>query len=317
MTFSSITSFSVSASNSLSDIRDALYKHRLSYVTLSNATGAPSAAFTDETVRLLLADNVPLTVTAEKLASEYNAATPIHDVKRESDAPLPNAAFIMAGGFGTRLRPLTDSCPKPMLDVGGKPMLEIIVDNFIAAGIRRFYVSTHYLPEVIRNHFKDGKAKNVSIDYIHESEPLGTGGALGLLPQNEIKESLIVMNGDVLTDMNFRAFLRAHERSGAKATVAAAAHSHTVPYGVLEHNNGAITGMVEKPTRREYVNAGIYALHPDAVKSVKKGERIDLPTVTAQYMESGGARVFPLYESWLDIGHIEDYRRAQGLVGAA
>mgnify|MGYP000911213457 CR=1 FL=1 len=225
-------------------------------------------------------------------------------------AKYDNPVFIMAGGFGTRLRPLTDSCPKPMLSVGEKPILEIVLTQFIKAGFRNFFFSTHYLPEVIRDYFGNGDKWGVSINYVYEEAPLGTGGALGLLPANLPKLPVIVMNGDVLTKVDFEGLLSFHLENKSSATMCVREYEYQVPFGVIESNDNEIVSMTEKPTYRYHVNAGIYVIDPDIIDSVKENERIDMPTLLERFL-SDKIMIFPFYEYWLDIGRMDDYQRAQ------
>jgi dTDP-glucose pyrophosphorylase len=228
-----------------------------------------------------------------------------------------NPVFLMAGGFGTRLRPLTNNCPKPMLKVGDKPILEQILINFIEAGFHRFYISTHYMPEVIRDYFGNGDKWGVSIQYIHEKEPLGTGGALGLLPHSEINLPMFVMNGDLLTSVNFRSFLEFHRSHKSIATMCVREYEHQVPYGVISSEGIRIKSMIEKPVHRFFVNAGIYLLEPSLVKSVKPGTQIDMPTLLEQKINDGEVvNTFPVHEYWLDIGRMDDFHKAQSEVAA-
>lgn len=225
---------------------------------------------------------------------------------------LANPVFIMAGGFGTRLQPLTDHCPKPMLRVGDKPMLEHLIDQFKLQGFCNFYISTHYLPEVIKNHFGDGSDWGVNINYVHEETPLGTGGALGLLPKNLPDLPLILMNGDVLTKLNYAKLLSHHNKNNFAATMCVREDEHRVPFGVIETENQLITQMVEKPTYRYKINTGIYVLHPEIVNSVAKEQRIDMPTLLEQH-KNQGKRIgtYTSYDYWLDIGQMKDYQKAQ------
>ncbi|MCJ9707751.1 nucleotidyltransferase family protein [Bordetella hinzii] len=261
-------------------VRHVMEEHRLSHVPLVDAEG-----------RL-----VGLTTLHDLLKKEY----------RE------NPVFLMAGGFGKRLHPLTTTCPKPLLKVGDKPILEIILDSFIAAGFQHYYISTHYLPEMIRDYFGDGSKWGVDISYVHEEEPLGTGGALGLLPHEEINLPLIMMNGDLLSNLNFRGLLEFHEEHGCQATMCVREYEHQIPYGVIESDGHLVRSMVEKPTQKVFVNAGVYALSPELVRSVKPGTRVDMPTLLEQSIGVGGkVASFPVHEYWLDIGRMEDFKRAQ------
>lgn len=223
-----------------------------------------------------------------------------------------NPVFIMAGGFGTRLHPLTDHCPKPMLRVGEKPMLEHLINQFVGLGFHDFYISTHYLPDVIRNHFGHGENWGVSIQYVHEQKPLGTGGALGLLPTSLPDMPLIMMNGDVLTKLNYAQLLRHHLSKNFDATVCVREDEHRVPFGVIETEDQLITSVVEKPTYRYKINTGIYVISPEIVRSVQPGQRIDLPTLLVQHRHQGKRiGTYTSYDYWLDIGQMKDYQKAQ------
>lgn len=227
-----------------------------------------------------------------------------------------NPVFLMAGGFGSRLRPLTHNCPKPLLKVGDKPILELIIESFVSAGFHRFFISTHYMPEMIREYFGDGSRWGVSIRYVHEDTPLGTGGALGLLPHDEIDSPMFMMNGDLLTTLNFRNVLEFHDGHSAVATMCVREYEHRVPYGVIQSDGHRISSMVEKPVHRCFINAGIYLLSPEFVKSVKPGTRIDMPTLLEQEIaNSKDVNIFPVHEYWLDIGRMEDFQRAQSDIG--
>ncbi len=228
-----------------------------------------------------------------------------------------NPVFLMAGGLGTRLQPLTDNCPKPLLKVGDKPILELILQNFVDAGFQRFFISTHYRGEMIQQHFGDGSRWGVSIRYVHEESPLGTAGALGLLPHDEIDQPLFVMNGDLLTNLNFDNLLKFHEEHvPAIATMCVREYEYRVPYGVVESDGHRIRSMVEKPLHRCFVNAGIYVVAPELVRRVAPGLRIDMPTLLEQQMALGSdVNMFPIHEYWLDIGRMEDFQRAQFEIG--
>ncbi|WP_075167657.1 nucleotidyltransferase family protein [Acinetobacter indicus] len=222
-----------------------------------------------------------------------------------------NPVFIMAGGFGTRLRPLTDTCPKPMLPVGGKPLLETIISSFKNQGFYKFYISTHYLPEVINEHFGNGEKFDVQIQYVHETDPLGTGGALSLLPASDIKLPFIVINGDVLTNMNFEKLLDFHEKREAIATMCVREFQYQIPYGVVNSEDNVIESMTEKPSYFFDINTGIYVISPELLAQVE-AQFIGMPTILEQQMEKKNKVLsYPLHEYWLDIGHMEDYNRAQ------
>lgn len=223
-----------------------------------------------------------------------------------------NPVFIMAGGFGTRLRPLTDNCPKPMLKVGDKPMLEIMISSFIKCGFTNFYISTHFMPEIIQEYFGDGSKWNVQITYVHEEQPLGTGGALGLLPKDVPELPLVLINGDILTNVDFERMLEFHNKNHAVATMCVRDYEYQVPFGVINGDGNKIISMVEKPVQRFFVNAGIYVVSPEVWRSVSYNTRIDMPTLLEQFINlQANVMMFPIHEYWLDIGRMEDYRRAQ------
>jgi dTDP-glucose pyrophosphorylase/predicted transcriptional regulator len=221
-----------------------------------------------------------------------------------------NPVFLMAGGFGSRLRPLTDNCPKPLLKVGDKPILEMVLLSFIKSGFHDFYISTHYLPEMIQEYFGDGSHWGVSITYIHEEKPLGTGGALGLLPKDLPDLPVIMMNGDILTKVDVSALLIFHNENNANATMCVREYEYQVPYGVIESEGDNITAMVEKPIQRFDVNAGIYVVGREIVNSVKENEILDMPTLLERFL---GKQIlkYPFYDYWLDIGRMDDLKRAQ------
>lgn len=225
---------------------------------------------------------------------------------------LDNPVFLMAGGFGTRLHPLTHDCPKPLLKVGDKPILELILESFIKAGFHRFFISTHYMTERVREHFGDGRRWGVSIRYTHEETPLGTGGAVGLLPHDEINEPMLMMNGDLLTTLNYRDLLDFHNQHHGIATMCVREFEYQVPYGVIESEGHLIRSMVEKPLQKFFVNAGVYVLSPDLVRRVRPGARVDMPTLLEHAIADGrDVTMFPVHEYWLDIGRMEDFKRAQ------
>lgn len=223
-----------------------------------------------------------------------------------------NPVFIMAGGFGTRLRPLTDDCPKPMLKVGDKPILERLLEQFSTAGFKNIYISTHYMPEQITNYFGNGSEWGVNVNYIHENEPLGTGGALGLLPSDIPKLPLIMINGDVLTTANFEKLLNFHNKYSPVATMCVREFDYQIPYGVISGDGHKIVSMQEKPIQKYFVNAGIYVIDPVIFMNVPKHKHIDMPTLLEQQISNcKDVIMFPLHEYWLDIGRMDDFNKAQ------
>jgi len=224
-----------------------------------------------------------------------------------------NPVFLMAGGFGRRLRPLTDVCPKPLLEIGGKPILETIIESFVSSGFRDFYIAVHYLADQIKDYFGDGQRWGVQISYIEEHEPLGTAGALGLLPANLPDLPMIVMNGDILTQINFPRLLTYHNEHQGVATLCVRQYEYQIPYGVVSMNGQRITNIVEKPVHSCFSNAGVYVLNQSLVQTIAKQQQIDMPEFLNQQIKAGElVSMFPVHEYWLDIGKESDFLRAQG-----
>jgi len=223
-----------------------------------------------------------------------------------------NWVVLMAGGLGSRLRPLTNDCPKPMLKVGNKPLLETILENFIEYGFRHFYISVNYMADMVKDYFGDGARWGVEIRYLEEDQKLGTAGALSLLPSKP-QAPLLVMNGDVLTKVNFRQLLDFHATHESMATMCVREYDFQVPYGVVRIEKDRITGIDEKPVQRFFVNAGIYVLAPEALQAIPAGQFFDMPTLFETLIAKGEETVvFPIREYWLDIGQLADYDRANG-----
>jgi len=226
---------------------------------------------------------------------------------------MQNPVFLMAGGFGRRLRPLTDTCPKPLLKVGGKPILETIIENFVSAGFKTFYISVYYLAEQIKDYFEDGQQWGIEIKYVEEHEPMGTAGAIGLLPDEAVKFPLIVMNADVLTQIDFAQLLEQHEQQQAEATLCVREYQYQIPYGVVQHEGQRVLSIVEKPTHNCFSNAGVYVLNPSLVKAIRQQGRCDMPDLFNQQIEKGAiVTTFPISEYWMDIGREADFAKAQG-----
>lgn len=223
-----------------------------------------------------------------------------------------NPVFLMAGGFGTRLKPLTDTCPKPLLKLGEKPILETILESFINVGFHQFYISTHFMPEAIREHFGDGSHWGVDIHYVHEEEPLGTGGSLGLLPKDLPDLPLIMMNGDVLTKIDFEELLNYHNTESPTCTMCVREDEYKIPYGVVEAQGSKITSLVEKPTQKYFINAGVYVVSRELVRSVSTNQKVDMTDLIEQSINKAEyVAMFPVHEYWLDIGKMVDFYQAQ------
>jgi dTDP-glucose pyrophosphorylase len=218
----------------------------------------------------------------------------------------PNLMVIMAGGMGTRLRPHTEDCPKPLLLVAGKPMLEHIIERAKLEGFNNFVLAIHYLGHMIEEYFGNGERLGVQIDYLREESPLGTAGALGLL--NPLPDApFLVTNGDVITDIHYSELLDFHTRHAATATMAVRVHEWQHPFGVVQTEGVDIVGFEEKPVARTHINAGVYALDTDALNVLCAGERCDMPTLFERLQAKNKRTVaYPMHEPWLDVGRPDD-----------
>lgn len=226
--------------------------------------------------------------------------------------PLLNPMVIMAGGLGSRLAPLTKNCPKPLLKVGNKPLLETILEQAISQGFSRFFLSVNYKAHMISDYFGDGSRWGVQIEYLLERERLGTAGSLHMLPET-ISADLVVMNGDILTKVDFGKMLQFHRQSGASATMAVKDYVLKIPYGVVEiDDHCTIGGFHEKPSHRFFVNAGVYILSSDTLKSIPNKKFFDMPSLFESLRKKSNLKTcaFPLREYWMDIGIPEDYEQA-------
>lgn len=224
-----------------------------------------------------------------------------------------NTVVLMAGGLGTRLRPLTNDIPKPMLTIGNKPILETIIESFKSYGFINFILTVNYKKEQIKDYFQDGSHLGVNISYIDENKRLGTAGALSLL--NEIpNQPFFVMNGDLLTKINYEQLLEFHKDTKSTATMCVREHEYQIPFGVIETNNYRLTSIKEKPTYKKFVNAGIYVLNPEVIEFIPQNEFFDMPELFNKIMENEEEEIcaFPLREYWMDIGRMDDYEKANG-----
>jgi dTDP-glucose pyrophosphorylase len=221
-----------------------------------------------------------------------------------------NQVVIMAGGLGSRLRPMTNDCPKPMLKVGGRPILETLLRNLKEQGFFRIYLSVNYMADLITDYFGDGSAFGVEIEYLHEEKKLGTAGALSLMPEPPT-EPLVVMNGDLLTKVDFQHLFDFHNHHKAVATMCVREYDFQVPYGVVKVDQHRMVGIEEKPVHKFFVNAGIYVLNPQVLTAIPQGTYCDMPAVFDRLAQEGhDSAAFPIREYWLDIGRLDDFERA-------
>ena len=229
----------------------------------------------------------------------------------ETSLQHENPVIIMAGGFGKRLMPLTKNCPKPLLPVLGKPVIEHIINKLKSEGFKNIFISTHYLSSMIREYFGNGKNFGVTINYIEEKKPLGTAGCLSNFKSNNDKD-FIVCNGDVLTDISFSHLLDYHSRNKSIATMAVREYFWKHPFGVIKTNGLKIKSIKEKPIEKTYINAGIYVFKNRITKILKKDKKIEMPDFFRLLKKRKyNTIVFPMFENWLDIGDTKDYAQAQ------
>ncbi|WP_036214776.1 nucleotidyltransferase family protein [Lysinibacillus sphaericus] len=225
-------------------------------------------------------------------------------------APNENIVILMVGGLGTRLRPLTNHIPKPMLKVGGKPILETIIEGFKQFGYTNFILSVNYKKEMIQNYFQSGEAFGVTITYIEETKRMGTAGALSLLREKP-KKPIFVMNGDLLTQVNFEQLMQFHHEHEAIATMCVREYEYQIPYGVIKTEGASLVSIQEKPIHKSFVNAGIYILNPEVFEYIPNDEFFDMPTLFETIIADNKiASIYPIREYWLDIGRMDDFEKA-------
>lgn len=225
--------------------------------------------------------------------------------------PNDTRVVLMAGGLGKRLRPLTETVPKPMLTVGGKPLLEQILGVFADQGFWRISISVNYRREMVQDYFGNGSKFGVEIDYVEEDQAMGTAGALSLLKARP-EAPFIVMNGDLLVSLQFADLLAFHHDLSAAGTMVVREYEHQIPYGVVRSAENLMTGIEEKPIERYFVNGGIYVLSPEALDQVAPGVPLDMPSLLTRLSDAGKkVGVFPLRDYWRDIGQIDDLEAAR------
>lgn len=222
----------------------------------------------------------------------------------------PNRVILMVGGLGTRLRPLTNDTPKPMLHVGEKPILQTIVEGFVKYGYVNITMCVNYKSHIIQDYFGDGSGFGANIEYILEESRMGTAGALTLLKEKPL-ESFFVMNGDLLTNVNFESLNDYHIYNSAMATMCVREYDFQVPYGVVKMDGNNILSIQEKPVHSFYASAGIYMLSPEAIDYIPQNQFYDMPTLFQSLIRAKRKTIsFPLKEYWLDIGRIDEYKKA-------
>ena len=223
-----------------------------------------------------------------------------------------NPVLLMAGGFGKRLHPLTVDMPKPMLKVGQKPILESIIQQVVNSGFQNLYIAIHYKGDQVRDYFGDGSKWGARIKYLEEESPLGTGGALSMLPNDVSKMPVLLMNGDLLTSIDFGRMLTFHNEHKADITMCVREFEFEIPYGVVDVRNQKIVGIKEKPVEKYFVNGGIYVLSHNVISGLDCRKPVDMPELITKHLSSGEkVSAFPIHEYWLDIGLMKQYEQAQ------
>jgi dTDP-glucose pyrophosphorylase len=227
-----------------------------------------------------------------------------------------NSILLMAGGYGRRLYPLTQSTPKPLLKVAEKPILEAIVEQLSQQGFENLFISLHYRSQMIKDYFGDGSKWNVAIQYLEENQPLGTAGALGLIHSASADYPIMVINGDLMTRMNYGRLIAFHKEQGGVATVCVREYEHQIPYGVVGLERGTVSRIDEKPSHKCFINAGIYVLDEAVVRTVDEDSPLDMTDLLSSLVAKGErVNAYPIHEYWIDIGRVSEYKRANQDVG--
>lgn len=264
-------------------------------------------------------DAMPRMAFSEKRVTRLKRLVQTVDLKRRivsvavSDAPVPESldayGLVMAGGFGRRLGDLTKNTPKPMLEIAGKPIARHLVDNFLDNGIRDIFISTFYLRDVVERYFRDGSQLGARLRYLDETTPLGTAGCLSLI--GDLDKPLVIVNGDVVTNLQMSRLLEFHTASGADITMATRRHSVAIPFGVVEHVDGSVRSIREKPRFVYDINVAIYVLSPHVLRHIPAGQKTDMPDLIQSLLPMGyKTQSFPMFENWIDVGSVADFTRA-------
>ncbi len=290
------------------DIRRGLLKgldmsSPIASVIHRNALVVPAELGRDLVMQLMVANKIQQVPVVD----EQHHVVGLHLWDEITTSPIrTNLMVIMAGGMGTRLLPHTEKCPKPMLPLAGKPMLEHIIDRAKLEGFNHFVLAIHYLGHMIEEHFGNGECLGVQIDYLREDSPLGTAGALGLI--SPLPDApFVVTNGDVITDIRYGELLDFHIRHSATATMAVRVHEWQHPFGVVQTRGVEIVGFEEKPIARSHINAGVYALEPAALNLLTIDAHCDMPTLFERLQAKAQLTVaYPMHEPWLDVGKPDD-----------
>ena len=249
---------------------------------------------------------IPIVNKKKKFLKLYYKNSNLYDDK------ILNTIILMAGGFGKRLKPITNSIPKPMIKIGDKPILEIIIKNLKKFGFKNFIISVHYKSEIITKYFDNGKKFGVSINYIHEKNPLGTAGVLNRVKKRKILYPIILMNSDVLTNVDFNSLIKYHNDNKNDLTICTKKYSVNIPYGVVQQHKNKVSKIVEKPNQIFDINAGIYVISKNAINKLSSKSFINMDEFIQQLLIiKKKVSIYPLHEYWLDIGKIDDFKQAK------
>jgi len=279
-----------------------------------NCITVPAGLANEEIIRIMTVNKIqqiPAVDTKNKVVGLFTWENIIFNDKKfknHLNKKRNNLMVIMAGGKGVRLRPYTENCPKPMLTFNNKPILQHIIEKAKEEGFYNFIISINYLGKKIKKYFQNGSHLGIKITYIEEADPLGTIGSLSLLTSIP-RDDFIVVNGDVISDLDFSEFLAFHKNNNAVASMAVKKYEFKNPYGVINLKGIDISGIEEKPSHSCYVNAGVYALKPIAIKGIKKNTYMDATDLISNLISKGKKIIaYPIHEKWNDIGAPEDYK---------